>query len=202
MTANASLGSQREAFSVPSDIAYFNTANLAPQLNSVRTAGEAALERRGRPWSISPEDWFTDVERLRTLYGRVIGADADGVALVPATSYGFAVAARNLSLSQGQRVLVLAEELPVRDLHLEGCYPRGRCGDRDSRSLAGTVLGRGDPVCPRRTGRCGQRAERALDRRRPRRPGGGQHPLPRNRGSARHRRQPVDWRHAAGRSGD
>ena len=112
MTANASLGSQREAFSVPSDIAYFNTANLAPQLNSVRTAGEAALERRGRPWSISPEDWFTDVERLRILYGRVIGADADGVALVPATSYGFAVAARNLPLSQGQRVLVLAEEYP------------------------------------------------------------------------------------------
>ena len=112
MTANASLGSQREAFSVPSDIAYFNTASLAPQLNSVRTAGEAALERRGRPWSISPEDWFTDVERLRILYGRVIGADADGVALVPATSYGFAVAARNLPLSQGQRVLVLAEEYP------------------------------------------------------------------------------------------
>ena len=45
--ANASLGSQREAFCVPSDIAYFNTANLAPQLNSVRTAGagsEHAIE--------------------------------------------------------------------------------------------------------------------------------------------------------------
>lgn len=110
--ADALLGSQREAFSIPSDIAYFNTANLAPQLNSVRTAGEAALERRGRPWTITPEDWFSGVERLRTLYGQLVNADADGVALVPATSYGFAVAARNLPLSQGQRVLVLAEEYP------------------------------------------------------------------------------------------
>jgi selenocysteine lyase/cysteine desulfurase len=36
----------------------------------------------------------------------------DGVALVPATSYGFAVAARNIPLAAGQRVLVLAEEYP------------------------------------------------------------------------------------------
>jgi len=111
-TADVLLSSQRQAFLVPPDIAYFNTANLAPQLNSVRAAGEAALERRARPWTISPEDWFSDAERLRTLYGQVIGAGADGVALVPATSYGFAVAARNLPLSRGQRVVVLAEEYP------------------------------------------------------------------------------------------
>ncbi len=41
-----------------------------------------------------------------------MGADADGVALVPATSYGFAVVARNLALRPGDRVLVLAEEYP------------------------------------------------------------------------------------------
>lgn len=103
---------QRAAFSVPSDIAYFNTASLAPQLHVVRAAGEAALERRGRPWTISAEDWFTDVERLRTLFARIVGADAEGVALVPATSYGFAVAARNLALRAGQRILVLADEYP------------------------------------------------------------------------------------------
>jgi selenocysteine lyase/cysteine desulfurase len=106
------ITSERAAFNVPADIAYFNTASLAPQLRAVRTAGEAALERRGRPWTISASDWFAEVEQLRSLFAAIIGANADGVALVPATSYGFAVAARNLPLHAGERVLVLAEEYP------------------------------------------------------------------------------------------
>ncbi len=106
------LGPQREAFAVPDEIAYFNTATLSPQLHRVRAAGEAALERRSRPWTITPGDWFAEVERLRELFAGLIGADADGIALVPATSYGFAVAARNLPLARGDRVLVLAEEYP------------------------------------------------------------------------------------------
>lgn len=108
----AAIASQRAAFNVPADVAYFNTASLAPQLEVVRAAGEAALESRGRPWAIAPSDWFSDVERLRTLSAGILGAEAAGVALVPATSYGFAVAARNLPLRAGQRVLVLAEEYP------------------------------------------------------------------------------------------
>src|SRR5213076_1244499 len=99
------LRPQREAFAVPPEIAYFNTATLSPQLHRVREAGQAALERRGRPWTITADDWFSDVERLRTLFAELVGADADGVALVPATSYGFAVAARNLALHEGDRVL-------------------------------------------------------------------------------------------------
>jgi selenocysteine lyase/cysteine desulfurase len=100
------------AFNVPPEVAYFNTANLAPQLHSVRAAGEAALERRARPWTISADDWFSDTEALRSLFGALIGADAEGIAVVPATSYGFAVAAQNLRLGPRQRVLVLAEEYP------------------------------------------------------------------------------------------
>jgi selenocysteine lyase/cysteine desulfurase len=103
---------ERAAFNVPADIAYFNTANIAPQLHSVRAAGETALERRGQPWTISAADWFVDVERLRSLFALIIGTSAEGVALVPATSYGFGVAARNLPLGAGQRVLVLDEEYP------------------------------------------------------------------------------------------
>ena len=103
---------QRAAFNVPEEIAYFNTASLAPQLRAVRAAGEAALERRGQPWTISASDWFADVERLRAMFAQIVGADSDGVAIVPATSYGLAIAARNLPLAANQRVLVLAEEYP------------------------------------------------------------------------------------------
>jgi selenocysteine lyase/cysteine desulfurase len=112
VNASSVLGPRRDAFAVPPEIAYFNTATLAPQLHRVRAAGEAALERRARPWEITATDWFADVERLRTQFARIVGADADGVALIPATSYGFAVVARNLALQPGDRVLVLAEEYP------------------------------------------------------------------------------------------
>jgi selenocysteine lyase/cysteine desulfurase len=106
------LTEYRHLFDVPEEIAYFNTANLAPHLHSVRRAGDDALDRRGRPWTIEPADWFSDVERLRALFGRLLGTDAEGIALIPATSYGFAVAARNLQVEPGRRILVLAEEYP------------------------------------------------------------------------------------------
>ena len=108
----SALGSQRAAFDVPADVAYFNTSGLAPVLHEVRAAGEAALRRRARPWTIHAEDWFDDVERLRSRFATLVGGDADGVALVPATSYGFAVAASNIPVGPGQRIVVLAEEYP------------------------------------------------------------------------------------------
>jgi kynureninase len=58
----------------------------------VRLAAERALDRRAAPWSIRPADWFDEVERLRALFARVAGADPDGIAIVPSTSYGMAVA--------------------------------------------------------------------------------------------------------------
>lgn len=103
---------ERDAFLVPAEVSYFNTANLAPQLRSVREAGIDALARRGAPWTIGAADWFDEVERLRSAFGELIGGDAEGTALIPATSYGFAVAATNLPLRAGDRILVLAEEYP------------------------------------------------------------------------------------------
>ena len=78
----------------------------------MRIAGERALDRRAAPWSIRPEDWFDEVERLRGLFARLAGADADGVAIVPATSYGLAVAARNVEARRGDRVVMLAGDFP------------------------------------------------------------------------------------------
>jgi selenocysteine lyase/cysteine desulfurase len=106
------LGSQRDLFDVPEEIAYFNTANMSPLLRSVRRAGESGLARRAAPWNISASDWFTDVERLRSAFATLVGSDADGIGLVPSTSYGLAVAARNLTAREGDRVVVLAEEYP------------------------------------------------------------------------------------------
>lgn len=106
------IGSQRYLFEVPEAVAYFNTANMSPILRAVRDAGESGLARRSAPWLVSAADWFSDVERLRELYSRVLCADGDGVALVPATSYGLAIAARNITATPGDQVVVLAREYP------------------------------------------------------------------------------------------
>jgi selenocysteine lyase/cysteine desulfurase len=106
------LGDQRPKFEVDPDVAFFNTANLSPLLRSVRQAGEEALDRRARPWAISSADWFTDVEALRERFARLVNATAEDIAFVPATSYGLAVVARNLTAAPEDRVLVLAEEFP------------------------------------------------------------------------------------------
>jgi len=106
------LPDQRAKFEVDDDVAYFNTASLSPLLRGVRAAGDDALERRAMPWTISAADWFTDVEELRSRFARLIGGTADDVAIVPATSYGLAVAARNLTAGPGDRVLVLDREFP------------------------------------------------------------------------------------------
>lgn len=106
------IGSQRDRFAVPPEVAYFNTANMSPMLRSVREAGIAALGWRAEPWRIASADWFTDVERLRAAYARIVGVEPDGVALVPATSYGLAIAARNIDATAGDQVVVLADEYP------------------------------------------------------------------------------------------
>ena len=106
----ATLGDQRPAFEVDDGVAYFNTAGLSPLLRTVKAAGLHALDLRARPWSIGAAQWFTDVEELRSLVARLMGVLADDVALVPASSYGLAAVARNLTARQGDRVLVLSDE--------------------------------------------------------------------------------------------
>jgi selenocysteine lyase/cysteine desulfurase len=106
------LTDQRSLFELDPQVAYFNTANLSPLLTSVREAGERALDRRARPWTITAADWFADVEALRGRFAAIAHVNAESVALVPATSYGLGAAARNLTAGPGQRVIVLAEEYP------------------------------------------------------------------------------------------
>jgi selenocysteine lyase/cysteine desulfurase len=106
------LTDQRAKFVVDDDVAYFNTAALSPMLHSVLDAGKAALDGRSKPWTLSPPDWFTDSEELRSSVARLIGVPAGAIALIPATSYGLAVVARNLSAKPGDRVVVLDSEFP------------------------------------------------------------------------------------------
>ena len=106
------MESHRHLFDIPGDVTYLNAAYLGPRLHSVGEAGEEALARTARPWTISPADFFSDAEVVRERFARLVGGDPDGVAIVPAVSYGIATAARNLPIPRGGNGVVLAEQFP------------------------------------------------------------------------------------------
>lgn len=106
------ISSQRHLFDIPADIAYFNCAYLGPLSNAVVAAGRQAAGRKAHPWEISSEDFFTDTEIARGLFAKLINAEQQDVAIVPAASYGVAVAASNLPLDRNQSVVLLAEQFP------------------------------------------------------------------------------------------
>lgn len=106
------LGNQRELFEIPEGVTYLNCAYMSPQLEAVRKAGQEAVERKSRPWDITPKDFFEGPETARALFAELVGGEADGVAIVPSVSYGMAVAANNIPVEAGQDILVLEEQFP------------------------------------------------------------------------------------------
>ncbi len=107
-----SLPSQRSRFEIPADITYLNCAYMGPLSDRVLAAGVEGLGRKCRPWEIVPDDFFTEIERARELFARVVGGDSEGVAMLPSVSYGMACAARNLSVDRGSEIVVLEEQFP------------------------------------------------------------------------------------------
>ncbi|HET7272569.1 MAG TPA: aminotransferase class V-fold PLP-dependent enzyme [Rubrobacter sp.] len=106
------LGNQRDLFEIPEGIVYLNCAYMSPQLRSAREIGERAASRKSRPWEITPDVFFEDSEETRALFARLVGGDADGVAIVPSVSYGIAVAAANVPVQGGQKILILEDQFP------------------------------------------------------------------------------------------
>jgi len=97
-------------FDIPKGITYLNCANMAPQLRSITQAGIAAVQAKTSPWQLT--DWFAGAEELRLLAAQVLGTKSDAVALVPSVSYGIAIAAANLPLASGQKIVLLDQEFP------------------------------------------------------------------------------------------
>lgn len=112
MTVPTVLPSQRHLFDIPEDVAFLNCAYMSPLAHRVVAAGERGLRAKGRPWEISTADFFSDVETVRSRIAALIGADADGIAIAPAASYGLSTAAQILPVSRGQRIVLLDEQFP------------------------------------------------------------------------------------------
>src|SRR3569833_860470 len=96
------IPNKKHLFNIPPDVTFLNCSNMSPVLNSAAEAGKKQIDIRGTPWTITIDDWFKPAEQLRQLFGNIINAPADNIALVPSASYGIAVAAKNISLQPHQ----------------------------------------------------------------------------------------------------
>lgn len=106
------LGSQRELFEIPEDLAYLNVSYMSPLLRSVRRVGEESVARKSTPWLLGSEIFFKEAEVARSLFAELVGASANDIAVIASASYGVSTAARNIKLQEGDEVLVQAEEFP------------------------------------------------------------------------------------------
>ena len=75
-------------------------------------SGHRAIERKSTPWSVTPNDFFKTGEENRELFSRLVAGSPDQVAIIPAVSYGIALAARNIPVKAGQSILVLQDQFP------------------------------------------------------------------------------------------
>jgi selenocysteine lyase/cysteine desulfurase len=112
MSGKDRLPSQRHLFDLPRDVVWMNCAYMSPLMQSVVAAGDEGIRRKQRPWTLSPPDFFSETDVARGLFGRVINAPADSIAIVPSASYGVSVAAANLPVAAGQEILVLEDQFP------------------------------------------------------------------------------------------
>lgn len=106
------LSCQRHRFSLPDDVHYLDAAYMSPLPRPVAGVGRDAIDRLEAPLDLGPDDFFRDSDRVRRRFARLVGGDAEGVALVPAVSYGAATVARNLELDAGAKVVTLARQFP------------------------------------------------------------------------------------------
>lgn len=103
----------RELFSLPDDVHYLNCAYMSPLLRPVEEAGIAGIRRKRFPGNIAAADFFAMADEVRSLFARLLGArDSGRVAILPAVSYGIAVAARNTDVMAGQNIVVTEGQFP------------------------------------------------------------------------------------------
>lgn len=106
------LSCQKDRFQLPEDVHYLNCAYLAPLPRTVEQAGIDGIRKKRDPTQIRPGDFFEDSERIRRLFGRLIGSDPHSIAILPSVSYGIATAAKNVEISRGQKIVVAHEQFP------------------------------------------------------------------------------------------
>lgn len=104
----------REEFPVTRGQAYLNSCSLAP----LHERGRRALETFARQWSERGgpawyDPWIHDIEDLREGVARVLGADADEIALEPSVSAALVSVASSFSYERRPKVVIADMDFPT-----------------------------------------------------------------------------------------
>lgn len=127
------LDCQRHRFSLPDGAHYLNGAYMSPLLDTVEEAGVRGIRAKRFPVDIGPEDFFTGADTARQRFAALIGArDPERVAILPAVSYGIAVAARNTPVRPGQNIVLTEGQFPSNAL---AWHRRARERDAEIRTV-------------------------------------------------------------------
>jgi selenocysteine lyase/cysteine desulfurase len=122
---------QKSLFNLEENIHYISCATMSPNLKSVEQAGFEGIMRKSKPHLITQETFFETTEPVKKLFAQLINcSDPERIALIPSTSYGMAIVARNLgfkpNLRAGQEILMVHEEFPSDVYAWEGvCMENG-----------------------------------------------------------------------------
>ena len=104
---------QKHLFDIPEDITYLNTAAQSPSTHLVSEAGAQGILQKSRPHTILGTDYFEPVTQLRKLFAEVIDCDNfERIAATPSVSYGLANVANNITLKEGDEILVIEDQFP------------------------------------------------------------------------------------------
>jgi selenocysteine lyase/cysteine desulfurase len=107
------LTHQKEKFSLPKDIIYLNTSYMSPLLKNVEKVGIEALQQKGKPYTITTNDFFEPVTNLKKMYASLIDTkEYNRIACIPSVSYGIATVTNNITLNSGDEILVVEDQFP------------------------------------------------------------------------------------------
>jgi selenocysteine lyase/cysteine desulfurase len=86
---------------------------MSPSLKAVTQSGIDYLKKKARPYEIQPEDFFTNSDKLRGLFAKLINSnDKESIALIPSVSYGMANVVKNFRPNRGKDIIVLEGQFP------------------------------------------------------------------------------------------
>lgn len=85
---------------------------MSPLPRAVQEVGRQSVGVKGQPWNVTSSDFFKGANRVRTRVGQLISTTPENIALIPSASYGLSTASAILSITAGQRVILLGEQFP------------------------------------------------------------------------------------------
>lgn len=107
------LQHQKRRFDIPEHITYLNIASQSPAFQAIYDAGLEGLKQKNRPYTILGSDYFEPVVTLKKLFAELVHVDDyNRIATIPSVSYGMATVANNITLNEGDEILLIDEQFP------------------------------------------------------------------------------------------